>query len=787
MVMRALSRKLLRDVWHTRGQGIAIAMVMAAGIAMFVGYFSTFDSLERARQTYYDRFHFADVFVSVKRAPLRVVDDLAAIAGVSAVTTRIVMDVALDVPGQVEPATGRLISLPVHAGPALNEPFLRRGRYPAGDDEVLASEGFALAHRLQPGAYVVAVVNGHRRALQIVGIALSPEFIYSIRPGEMMPDEARFGQFWMERRALSSAFDMEGAFNDASFALTPLAIHANVIAAIDAVLDRYGSLGAVPRTQQLSHWFVENELNQLQTMGFFIPAIFLSVSAFLLNVVLTRLIGVQREQIAALKALGYTSGELGLHYVLWAVAIGVAGSAAGAIGGAWLGRGMTGIYNDFFRFPTLRYVLESRVVVQSAVIGLGTAALGAFGAVARAVRLPPAEAMRPEPPARHRLTWIDRLIPRRYALPTVKMIVRNLYRQPARAGLSVLGVAFAVALLVLGMFSLDAIELMLDVQFNVSQRQDYTLGFVEPRPARTIHDLAHLPGVLAVEPMRLVPARIRAGHRVRQEAITGLTSTPRLRRVIDASLTPVVLPPDGLVLSTTLAGILRVRPGDRVQLELLEGTRPVLNVAIADLVDEFLGTSVYMDIDALHRLLKESPQISGAMLLTDKGDAAEFYRRVKRTPAIAGVSSKRAAIGNFRRTLAHNMNVMIAFNVFFSSVIAFGVVYNAARISLSERSRELASLRVLGLTRAEISTILLGELAMVLVMAIPLGLMLGYALSALLVSAFNTELFRIPLVVSARTFGFAAATTIGAATFSGLVVRRRLDRLDLVAVLKTRE
>jgi putative ABC transport system permease protein len=285
----------------------------------------------------------------------------------------------------------------------------------------------------------------------------------------------------------------------------------------------------------------------------------------------------------------------------------------------------------------------------------------------------------------------------------------------------------------------------------------------------------------------MVPARIRAGHRVRQEAITGLAGDARLQRVVDASLKPIALPREGLVLSARLADILRVRTGDRVRLEVLEGSRPVRDVVVTDLVDEFLGMSVYMDLSAVQRVLREGPRVSGALLLADKGDSAELYRRIKQIPAIAGVSSKQAAIRNFRDTIAENMLVMIVFNVLFSGVIAFGVVYNAARISLSERSRELASLRVLGLTRAEISAILLGELAIVLLVAVPLGLGLGYGLSALLVRAFSTELFRIPLVVSARTFGFAASTTIVAAIISGLVVRRRLDRLDLVAVLKTRE
>lgn len=787
MVMRALSRKLLRDLWHTRSQGLAISLVIAAGVAMFVAYFSTFASLRLAQQTYYDRFRFADVFVMVKRAPLGVVDGLAALPGIARVTARVVVDVALDIPGMTEPATGRLISIPDRQQPILNEPFLRRGRRPEAHDEVMASEGFALAHNFLPGDTVAATINGRRRNLRIVGIALSPEYIYTIRPGEIVPDNARFGIFWMERQSLAAAFNMEGAFNDASFALMRGASEPEAMAAIDRVLARYGSLGAVSRTHQLSNWFIENELTQLQTMGFIIPAIFLGVSAFLLNIVLTRLIAVQREQIAALKALGYTNREIAGHYVSWAVAIALAGTVLGVFGGIWLGASITTLYNDFFRFPTLRYVLSPAIVVEGAVISLTAGALGAIGAVMRAVRLPPAEAMRPEPPARHAMTWLDRAIPRRFAPPPVKMILRNLQRQPVRAGLSALGVAFAVAILIVGMFSLDAIEVILDVQFNVSQRQDFTVAFVEPRSARALHELAHLPGVLAVEPVRSVAARIRAGHRTRQTAITGLVDGSRLQRVVDASLASVPLPADGLVLSKKLGEILGIRAGDAVQVELLEGRRPVRFIVVAALVDEYMGTSAYMEIAALRRFMREGPTMSGAVLLVDKGDPAEMHRRIKGIPAIAGISSKRAAIDNFRNTIAQNMNVMIFFNVLFSSVIAFGVVYNAARISLSERSRELASLRVLGFTRAEISFILLGELAVILLVAVPAGLLLGYGLAALTVMAFNTELYRFPLVISARTFAFAAVTTIVAAVISGLVVRRKLDGLDLVAVLKTRE
>jgi putative ABC transport system permease protein len=470
-----------------------------------------------------------------------------------------------------------------------------------------------------------------------------------------------------------------------------------------------------------------------------------------------------------------------------ATTIGLAGSVLGVAAGIWLGSAMTSLYNDFFRFPVLRYVLAPPILIEGAAISLAAAALGAVSAVGRAVRLPPAEAMRPEPPARHTAMLLERVLPRRLAPPPVKMILRNLRRQPVRSAVSALGMSFATAILVVGMFSLDSIEVLLDVQFNVSQRQDYTVAFVEPRSTRALHELANLPGVLAVEPIRLVPARIRAGHRSREETITGLIDSSRLYRVMNASLSQVRLDQDGLVMSAKLGEVLGVRAGDTVELELLEGVRPIRTVRVAALVDEYMGTAVYMDIGALRRLLREGPSVSGAAILTDRGSDTEMYRRLKGMPAVAGVASKRAAIDNFRDTIAQNMNVMIFFNVLFSSIIALGVVYNAARISLSERSRELASLRVLGFTRAEISLILLGELGILLLIAVPVGLVLGYLLGLLVVLAFDTELFRFPLVIWPRTYAFAAATTIAAAAISALIVRRQLDRLDLIGVLKTRE
>ena len=787
--MRPLDRKLLRDTWSLKGQAFAIALVIGAGVAMFIMYLSTFASLRATQAAYYERYRFADVFAGLTRAPLYLRERVAEIPGVARVEARVVVDVSLDVEGLTEPASARLIGIDIPRVPSLNDLFLRRGRYPAPgrSDEVVVSEAFATARELVPGDTVGAVINGRRRDLEIVGIGLSPEYIYTVRPGELVPDDSRFAIVWMDGRSLSAAFDMEGGFNHVAVTRAPGASEADIIARLDRLIAPYGGLGAYPRSLQTSHWYLDNELRQLQSVGLILPIVFLLVAAFLLNVVLTRIVSVQREQIAALKALGYTNGELSWHYGKLSLVIGAAGAVIGAIAGAGLGSAMTSMYNNFFRFPTLMYHMPPQVVVSGVLVSFAAAGLGALNAVRRVAALPPAEAMRPEAPPHYGRTVLERMGLARFISAPVRMILRNVGGHPVRAATSVSGIAAAVALLILGTFFLDSIAVLMEQQFFVIQRQDVTVNFVLPASGRSLHEVGRLPGVMHAEPTRALPARLRSAQHARIVSVLGLVAQPDLNRVVDVNGTALRLPPAGLVLSLKLAEVLDAQVGDEILVEVLDGRRRTELVPVSGIVEEYMGTSAYMEIDALRRMAGEGDTLTGAFLKVYPSMTDALYARLKDIPAVAGVGLKRTSINSFNKTLGETFYVMIFFNLLFSGVIAGGVVYNAARVSFSERSRELASLRVLGFTRGEISFILLGELGVVTIIAIPIGLLAGYLCAAALVAAFNTELYRFPLVVTSRTLAFAAASVIVAATLSGLAVRRRLDHLDLVAVLKTRE
>jgi putative ABC transport system permease protein len=788
--MSALNRKLVRDLWHVRGQVLAIAAVVGAGIALYVAMLSTFDSLDLTLRTYYDRYRFGDVFVSLERAPLSVADDLAAIPGVARVDTRVVVDVTLDVPKLEEPASGRLISFPAGGRPALCDVFLREGRLPdpGRPDEVAASEGFARAHDLHPGDSIRAVINGRRRALAIVGLVLSPEFIYPIRPGEILPDEKRFGVFWMDRRALATAFSLDGAFNDAVLSLMRGASAPDILARVDRLLESgYGGLGAVPRALQASHWYLANELLQLKNSGAYVPVIFLGVAAFLLNIVLSRLVMVQRPQVAALKALGYGNRDVAWHYLKSSLLIATLGAVLGVAAGAWIGWGFTRMYTRFFHFPILLYRLQPAVVVHAVALGLLAAALGGLGAVWRAARMAPAEALRPQVPARYSVSLAERTGLGRFLTQPTRMIARALQRHPGRAALSVLGIGLATALMVVGTFTLDSMDVMMDAQFNVAQRFDVMATFARPTSAGALDDMRRLPGVIAAEPFRAVPVRLRVAQRSRHTAIVGAPRGARLSRIVSGPSTVVELPAGGLVLSTMLARVLGARPGDDVTVEVLEGERRDVRLRLAGVVDEYMGMNAYLDLDALHALMRESGTLSGAYLRVDQAHARDLYARLKATPHVAGVLLKDAAFRSFNETMASMMRQMLGFYVLFAGIIAFGVVYNTARISLAERSRELATLRVIGFRRGEVAYILLGEIAVLTLVALPVGCLMGYAMAASMMSMLETELWRLPFVILPRTYAFAVVTGTGATLVSSLIVRTRLDRLDLVAVLKIRE
>jgi len=788
--VKSLERKLLRDLWAMKAQAASIAVVVACGVGVLIGSEATTRTLRRSQTEYYERYHFADLFARLKRAPEAVAARLREIPGVALVVTRVVQEVAVDIPDLPEPATLRLVSIPPDGQPQLNSLHLRSGRWPDPGrvDEMLLNEAFARANQLKPGDRISAVVNGRKQWIQIAGVALSPEYVYQLQEGAVFPDDRRFGVAWVPRDGLAAAFDLRGAFNDVALSLVPGGRAEALVPQVNTLLDRYGCLGAFGRDRQTSHRLVTDEFSQLEVMSSILPAIFLSVSAFLLHVVLARLVATEREQIAALKGIGYGNASIALHYIKLVTTVVLLGIVLGTAIGGWFGHLLIRQYSKYFHFPLLLFRLDPELAVVSGGLSLSAGLLGALGSVRQVTSLAPAEAMRPPSPAVFRRGLFDRIGLDRMVSEIGSLVLRNLERRPIRAALSSLAIALSASIVVVTLSMLDSIRFLTERAFPGSRREDVSMNLSAPLgDAQGRAAFSHLPGVLRAEGLRLVPVRIRAGYRSREIALTGFKQGDELRRLLDVELRPTDMLAEGLILTTALAKRLEVREGEQVQVELLQGDRRIRDLPVYRLVDEPLGYGAYMDAAALARFLGESGAMDAALLRVDPKQTAALLTKFKALPRTSGATQTETVTRNFRELVRQSLLVNLIFLGCFAGAIAGAIVYNDARIALSERARELATLRVIGFTRAEIARILFGELALVTAVGLPLGSVLGWVMSLLIVPLFGNETLRLPVVPSPATFAFAAAMVIVAGTLSALLVRRQLDHLDLIAVLKTRE
>ena len=787
--MSALNIKLLRDVRRLWAQSLAIALVVAGGVASLVMAVGSFNSLEETRIAYYERLQFADVFAMARRAPKTLLTEIAEIPGVAAAEGRIVKLALLDIPEFAEPATGEFISLPEGGQPRLNQLYIRSGRLPqpASEQEVVVTDGFAKAHNFVPGSRFSAILNGRKRELVIVGTALSPEFIYALGPGDRMPDDRRFAIVWMAEKALASAYDLDGAFSSVTLKLLPDASEPEVIKRLDSLLDRYGGQAAYGRRDQFSHAYINHGMEMLRNMSRTLPPIFLLVAAFLINLTLTRIVTLEREQIGLFKALGYSNRAIALHYVKFVIVIVAIGIFVGAAAGTWLGDTVTRLYRDIVHFPFLIFAATPGIYVIAGVLSLAAGILGALRALGSVVGLPPAVAMQPPAPPRFRHVLPVAMSARHVLSQPVVMMTRNITGHPVRAAFTIIGLALSTGILVASLFLSGTMENLIDVTFFMADRQDATVSFVERRNANVIQQVAHLPGVIAVEPYREVPVRVRKGPLERRVMLNARPANADLSRVIDIDLRPVVLPEGGLAISSWLAGLIDAKAGDVVEIDLLEGQRRTVALPITALVEDYFGMQGMMDAATLSRLMREAPAVNAVNVSLDTSRAGEFYDAIKRLPTVAGLALQRLSLANFRKEMAVIVTTMATIYTGLAALIAFGVVYNSARISLSERARELASLRVLGFTQAEVLRILLLELALLTILAQPAGWGIGYGLAWLLKTKMEGDVMRTRLVVDNLTYALASGMVMAAALFSAVAIWRRLARLDLVSVLKTRD
>lgn len=783
-----LDRKVLRDLWRTKWQVLAIALLIACGVAVAVMALSAQRSISRARAQFYAETAFADVFATAKRAPLSLVGRLAHIDGVTAVDVRINQAGLMAVPGLSRPATVQVISLPTEATSALNRIRLTKGRLPdpSRPDEVVALKTFLEAAHLSLGDRLSAVVAGRSFTFTIVGAALSPEYVYVPAPESFMPDDAHRAVLWLPRDAAERIAGMSGAFNSASIKLAAGASEPQAIKSLNDILAPYGGRAALGRADQPSHAFLEAELKELSTSAAILPPVFLIIAAALVHLVLSRTVEAEREQIGLLRAFGYRARDAAAPYLKTAFVVGLVGCVAGGMAGAAFGAAIVDQYRNYFRFPDLTAGFHWLAFAISSAVALAAAMLGSAAAVARAAGMSPAVAMLPPVPTSFRPGIVDRALERLSVDQATRTIVRRIQRFPARTAFSILGLAASLSLLLGTQFLFDSLDGVIDQAYFNTQRSTHTVAFQEPRGMEAIQDLRRRPGVIAAEPVRNVAVRLRANGREEMTRLVGVDPDATLLRPLNAAQEPVAMP-GGLVLSEALAGRLGVTPGDQVWAEVIDGSAPKIELPVGSLARDYSGFSAYMPRRALNRLMGEGDVADTANLMIAADAGPAFYQALEGTPFVIGASSRDETVRAWRQAMAEAFRVNISFYVGFAGAIAFGVAYNIVRITLSERARDLATLHVLGFSHADCAYVLGGELMIMALAATPIGLLGGRALAFGLVAAYSRDEVRLPALISAQSHAIALAVYIGAVIVAAVIVLRRLWTLDLVAVLKTRE
>ena len=787
--MTPLDHKLLRDLWRIKGQALAIGMVIAVGVMMLVMMTGLVSSLGETRAAYYQRYRLADAFVPVKRAPERLASHLAQISGVAAVETRVTGRALIDLPDQSLPVQAQALSLPERRRPALNDIYLTHGRFPAlgRTEEIVLLQSFAKAHDLLPGDTLAATMNGSRRQFKIAGLAQSPEFLYVTAPGELVPDDARFGVIWMHRAGLAAAYDLEGAFNEALLGVTRGANVEAVLDRADRLMAPYGGSGGYPLADQFSNRFISEEISGMAAASKGVPPVFLAVAAFLLYIVISRMVQSEREQIGLMKAFGYTDFEVGNHYFKMILAIALGGALAGCLAGIASGRAMIGLYGLYFKFPFLVFRLDPASFVTGVTVSVVSASAGGLWVLRQVFALTPASAMRPPaPPDYSRTQRLGKTLSALLDQPS-RMVLRRLTRQPVRMVGAMVGIACGMGLSVAMITIYAGFDRTIDLTFSVVDRSDVSVTFTQPVGEKALFELRRIKGVMQVEPVRQVPVVLRNGVHSYRSAITGLPQKPILNRALDKNMAPIQMPKSGVVLSSVLAEILQIKAGEMLTVEVREGRQPELQVPVSAVAQTLLGAPAYMDLRALNQVLREPGRVSGAYLTIDGARSDGIYQTLQDMPTVAGLSLKEDALEAFVVLMNTGAGAMRYVMGAIAFVITFGIVYNAARIAYAERTRDLASLRVIGFSKGEAAFVLLGELAVVTLISLPVGAMLGYYLSFGIAAGFSTDLYQIPAVFDPVSYGQAVLVVVIAAVISGWLVKRDLDRSDLIDALKTRE
>jgi len=792
--MPVLLKKLLRTIWKTKGQFIAMVAIVTIGISIYISVTTAYLNLTGSQHKFYRDNNFAEHYFHLGRAPEEIIHRIAELPGVDLVSGRIQKDVPVFKDNN-ERATARVTGYSLPLGKEVNGLQVTSGRLfeehsVGGGIEILVDPGYAEANGIAEGDAVVIGAEGRKVTLRVTGTAISPEFVYAVKDlTSFAPEPKSFGVIMISEHQAQQIFHLNGQINQVLVTFKPGADRAEIVGKIKDMLEPYGVLTDYPQKDQLSHALLEGELDGLRVMSVFMPVLFLGIAAAIQFVLLGRMIKNQRLQIGIMKALGYSSTAVIMYYTSYALLITMLGALIGIVLGVYFASYFSDLYGMFFRLPQAIGAINIRAVINSVLLGIFVGGGAGILASRRVLKIQPAESMRPEPPKKSGAILLERFsfFWKRLSA-SWRMSLRSVMRNKVRFGLVVMGVIGAVSMLLLSVFMNDAVDYMIDIHYYKQTRHDYLIRFTGLVKEHELLNLARLDGVYLAEPLLELPVKIHYNGKAEDDLIKGLDPLTKLKAVYDAAGREIPLPEEGIVISNVSAKKLGVAVGDVVTVESLLGQGPshLTQVKVVGINTILIGSESYSSLHQANKLIREGGLISAAMLKTDPGLQAALEDTMNDMTGIASILSRQKELGNFNELMG-SMIYMMGIMVFFALALGFVIVYNASVMSFNERLREMASLRVVGFTRGEISGLLFKETALQSLLGIALGLPLGNMMINSYIASMSTDLYTMPIIIYPSTYFYTAAGGVLFVMIGHFFAVRGVKKLDLVEVLKSRE
>jgi len=783
MVMKKLDVRLLRMVNHSKGQFVSVTVIVAVALCIYILFSITTININNAVEQYYGETNINDIVIELMRVPQAAVDDLKSIDGISNVQGRVSVDVPLQVDDKNERVNIRIVSIPKNGGVINKLHTIKGNRSELGDDNVILLQQFANARNIEIDEVITPYINGRTHNLRVSGIAASSEYIYLMENEQsLLPALDKFGVAYVTEAFAQSVFGYRGSYNEVLIKLAEQKNIEDVIDIVEKKLDKYGLKRITKLEDQLSNNVLMQKIEGIEMMSSVLPVMFLMVAAIIISIMLSRIVNNDRMAIGVLKALGYSNYNILSHYTKYALAIGLAGSAAGITGGVLLSKPMSEVFVSYFNIPLsgikVQYSYILNAIVLTSLFCIGSGLFGARGVI----KIMPADSMRPEAPKSGKRIILERLtiLWRRVSF-SWKMVVRNIFRNKKRFSFLVLGLALAYGINVVPLYMMNTMVSMFELQYGEYQKMDYTINFARPLSEGKITDLSHLIKADRIEPRIEYPFELANGWRKNTVAIIGIPQETAFYKFVDKESNDVKLPDKGIFITEAIAKSLNVREGESIIVKSFLPGKKDVPLKVAGIVKQYLGANAYMNIEEMRTLLLERQMITGVSVAS-KDNLKEKLKDVKNITTISSVDDMKQSFVEYLDT----MNLAIWMYMLFGGILGFALIYNATIISISERKMEFASLRIMGFEKKDIYSMLSKENLIMALIAIIVGVPLGAGMINGMADSFSSEMITFPVIFSPRFFIQAAAATIIFAIIAQLAALRRIYNLNFIDALKSR-